>query len=249
MDLRGKRIVLAGRFGGLSKSEAKRGLEELGAKVSAAVSSRTDFVFAHRAEGRALEEAWKRNLPIFDDRALRGVLGYQEGFDDDGSGRVPDLSALRARLLEVERDQGITEEHRAATREVRAMDGVRLRHPYGHRTELDAFALSPCGRYLATGSWVGDDYDAGGTLQIWELAAGRCVNVLDRIDGGVGWPDHERTIQWSADGRRVGLAYSTNMVGVFDPFSPLTYGQPVAECSVTDGASRPPAWVLAPDGR
>ncbi|MDX3224350.1 hypothetical protein [Streptomyces sp. ME19-01-6] len=249
MDLRGKRIVLAGRFGGLSKGEAKRGLEELGARVSAAVSGRTDFVFAHRAEGREIEEAWKRNLPIFDERALRGVLGYQEGFDDDRSGREPDLLALRSRLLEVERERGITEEHRAATREVRAMDGVRLRHPYGHQTEFLASALSPCGRYLATGSWVGDDFDAGGTLQIWELAAGRCVNVLERIDGGVGWPDRERTIQWSADGRRIGLAYSTNMVGVFDPFSPLTYGRPVAECSVTDGASRPPVWALAPDGR
>lgn len=249
MDVRGKRIVLVGRFGDLSKGEAKRLLEELGAQVSAKVSSRTDIVFAHRAEGRALDEAWKRNIPIFDDRALRGVLGYREGFDDDGSGREPDLLALRARLLEVERERGVTEEHRAATREVRAMDGVRLRHPHGHRSEPLASALSPCGRYLATGSWADDDYDAGGTLQIWELATGRCVNVLDRIDGGVGWPDHERTIQWSADSRRVGLAYSTNVVGVFDPFSPLTYGEPVAECSVTNGASRPPAWALAPDGR
>ncbi|MGO4422974.1 BRCT domain-containing protein, partial [Streptomyces sp. MCAF7] len=186
MDVRGKRIVLVGRFGDLSKGEAKRLLEELGAQVSAKVSSRTDIVFAHRAEGRALDEAWKRNIPIFDDRALRGVLGYQEGFDDDGgdgadggdgSGREPELLALRARLLEVERERGVTEEHRAATREVRAMDGVRLRHPYGHRSEPLASALSPCGRYLATGSWADDDYDAGGTLQIWELTTGRCVNV------------------------------------------------------------------------
>ncbi|MEU6721492.1 hypothetical protein ABZ897_59480 [Nonomuraea sp. NPDC046802] len=43
--------------------------------------------------------------------------------------------------------------------------------------------LSPCGRYLAVGSAVGEEFDDGGVLQIWEVATGRCVNVIDRIPG------------------------------------------------------------------
>lgn len=161
-----------------------------------------------------------------------------------------DLPPLRARLLELERTHGVTEAHRIATDRIRGLDGTRLLHPYGHVTEIESSAVSPCGRYLATGSWVGDDYHRGGALQIWEVASGRCVNVLDRIEGGVGWPDHDDVIQWSADSTRVGLAYNTNQVGVFDPFdthSTNTY--PLASASVTDGGSRPPTWTLSPDGR
>ncbi|MFC8943309.1 hypothetical protein ACFT1B_35060, partial [Streptomyces griseoincarnatus] len=148
-----------------------------------------------------------------------------------------DLVPLRTRLLELERTHGVTEAHRVATARICDLDGTRLLHPYGHITEIESAVGSPCGRYLATGSWVGDNYHRGGALQIWEVASGRCVNVLDRI-------------QWSADSTRVGLAYDTNQVGVFDPFdahSAHTY--PLASASVTDGASRPPAWDLAPDGR
>ncbi|MES4900763.1 MULTISPECIES: hypothetical protein [unclassified Streptomyces] len=160
-----------------------------------------------------------------------------------------DLPPLRARLLELERAHGITEAHRFATDRIRGLGGTRLQQPYGHITEITSSAFSPCGRYLATGSWVGDDYHRGGELQIWEVASGRCVNTLHRVEGGVGWPDRDDVIQWSADGARVGLAYNTNQVGVFDPFDSATYTYPLASASVTDGASRPPAWSLAPDGR
>ncbi|MGP3987232.1 BRCT domain-containing protein [Streptomyces sp. 3N207] len=78
-----------------------------------------------------------------------------------------DLLPLRDRLLELERTQGITEAHRFATDRIRGLDGTRLQHPYGHITEIESSALSPCGRYLATGSWVGDNYRRGGALQIW----------------------------------------------------------------------------------
>ncbi|MGI5346917.1 hypothetical protein ACQEU8_01835 [Streptomyces sp. CA-250714] len=160
-----------------------------------------------------------------------------------------DLPPLRDRLLSFERTHGITEAHRFATGRIRGLDGTRLQHPYGHITEIESSALSPCGRYLATGSWGGDDYHRGGALQIWEVASGRCVNVLDRIEGGVGWPDYEDVIQWSADSTRIGLAYDTNQIGVFDPFDSATYTYPLASASVTDGGSRPPEWTLAPDGR
>lgn len=167
------------------------------------------------------------------------------------SGR--DLPPLRGRLQEWERTHGVTEAHRYATERLRGLGRTRLLHPFRHFTEIVDFAVSPCGRYVATGSWCGDDYDRGGVLQIWEIAAGRCVNVLDRIEGGVGWPEYDDTIQWSADSGRVGLAYHTNLIGVFDPFGGDgggdAHARPLASASVTDGGSRPPSWVLAPDGR
>lgn len=160
-----------------------------------------------------------------------------------------DLMPLRGRLQEWEPAFGVTEAHRYATDRIRGLGHTRLQHPFRHFTEIQDHAVSPCGRYLATGSWCGDDYHRGGVLQIWEIASGHCVNVLDRIEGGVGWPGHEDTIQWSADSRRVGLAYHTNQIGVFDPFDDATYTYPIASASVTDGGNRPPDWALAPDGR
>lgn len=251
MDVRGKTIVLVGRFDGLRQDEAQRRLEELGARVTGSVTGRTDLVFVDSLrynEGRKLREARRRSLPIFDDKALRGLLA-EEDAADPGAPRAraaADLVALRARLLTLEREQGITEEHRAATRQVREGEGALLRHPYGHQAEINDYALSPCGRYLATGTVTGDDY--GGTLQIWELVTGRCVNVIG-IEGGIGRRGHERSIQWSADSGRIGLAYHDDRIGVFDPFSSFLGSVTLAECLITDGASRPVTWALAPDGR
>ncbi|MFI6694540.1 WD40 repeat domain-containing protein [Streptomyces sp. NPDC050433] len=107
-------------------------------------------------------------------------------------------------------------------------------------------ALSPDGRYLATGSRVTDDYDAGGVLQIWEVATGRCVNTVPWIDGGIGWPDYDGTIQWSADSTRLAMAYRTNSVGVWSPTA--EQGEPIASISVSDGNSRPSTFALSLDG-
>ncbi|MBO8191028.1 hypothetical protein ITI46_04850 [Streptomyces oryzae] len=285
MELRGKTAVLMGRFPGLSRATAKAGLEARGARVSSAVSGRTDVVFAAPdARGPKVGKASMLGIPVYDTNTLRAVLkGATQHSDADEStaGTAPfadhaslasatgpetllgllqqadwsafvtgrDLLPLRDRLLELERTHGVTEAHRFATDRIRALDGTRLQHPYGHITEIESYALSPCGRYLATGSWVGDDYHRGGALQIWEVPTGRCVNVLDHIQGGVGWPGHDDVIQWSADSTRVGLAYNTNEVGVFDPFGGATYTRPLASASVTDGGNRPPEWALAPDGR
>ncbi|SFQ22014.1 WD40-like Beta Propeller Repeat [Actinomadura madurae] len=155
-----------------------------------------------------------------------------------------DVPPLRARLDELERAEGVTDAHRLATRRLIDTGEARLQHPYGHDTEIVAHAMSPDGRYLATGSWVGDDYDAGGVLQIWEVATGRCVNTVRRIDGGIGWPRYARTIQWSADSSRIAMVHRTNTVGVwtFD-------GEPLATIDVSDGNSRPSDFALSPDGR
>ncbi|GAA2212695.1 hypothetical protein GCM10009850_081570 [Nonomuraea monospora] len=156
-----------------------------------------------------------------------------------------DLPPLRAALARLEQTHGITEAHRFATERVKELGAV-LRHPDGHPAQIYGHALSPCGRYLAIGSWCGDDYDRGGVLQVWELAGARCVNVLGQIMGGVGWPGYTRTVQWSADGERLALAYNTNGVGAWDPFG--ADSEPCAEAYVTDGGSRPPGFAFAPDG-
>ncbi|GAA2444271.1 hypothetical protein GCM10010191_71230 [Actinomadura vinacea] len=174
----------------------------------------------------------------------RGLYALLDGADWSAFTPERDVPPLRARLADLERAEGVTDAHRLATRRLIDAGAARLLHPYGHDTEIVAHAMSPDGRYLATGSWVGDDYDAGGVLQIWEVAAGRCVNTVRRIAGGIGWPGYERTIQWSADSSRIAMAHSTNRVGVwtFD-------GEPLATIDVSDGNSRPSEFALSPDGR
>ncbi|MFE3250332.1 hypothetical protein [Streptomyces sp. NPDC059209] len=195
-----------------------------------------------------------------DSAALRTLL---DGADWSAFAPDRDLPPLRARLTELERAEGVTDAHRLATRRlhdscrakplhpsdtrpVRDSGRAKLLHPYGHDGEIVGHALSPDGRCLATGSWVSDDYDAGGVLQIWEVATGRCVNTVPWIDGGVGWPDYGGTIQWSADSTRLAMAYRTNSVGVWSPTA--EQGQPIASISVSDGNSRPSPFALSPDG-
>ncbi|MDI1443582.1 hypothetical protein [Polyangium sp. 6x1] len=163
----------------------------------------------------------------------------------DWSAFVParDLPALRARLERLEREEGVTSLHRLASE--RVLRGARFLLAAPHGAAITAFAMSPCGRYLATGSESPhDDYRAGGVLLIWEIATGRVVRAFERIEGGVGWTEHIACMQWSASGRWLGVAFNTNVVGVFDSFE----GEPFQfEGVVTDGWDSPPAWCFAPD--
>ncbi|MBN6056615.1 WD40 repeat domain-containing protein [Nonomuraea sp. RK-328] len=157
-----------------------------------------------------------------------------------------DLPPLRDALMALERAHGVTEAHRDATERIKAY-GALLRHPDTHRAEVPAHALSPCGRYLAVGSAVGEEFDDGGVLQIWEVATGRCVNVIDGIPGGVGWDTDRHMIQWSADASRVAVVHSKSEVGVWEAFGDPSgsEGEPIAQVSVSDSR---PCFAFAPDG-
>ncbi|HEY1175393.1 MAG TPA: hypothetical protein VGF17_04495, partial [Phytomonospora sp.] len=129
--------------------------------------------------------------------------------------------------------------------------------PIRHTGSVHGAALSPCGHYLAVGTGIEipegawhTEYEDGGVLHVFELATGgRVAGIVEpgALRGGVGWTDYPGAIQWSADSARLGLAYDTNMVGVWDVFSGAQ--GPAATAYVTDGGNRPPSFALAPDGR
>ncbi|MER6947611.1 BRCT domain-containing protein [Nonomuraea sp. NPDC000554] len=273
MIISGSTIVLAGRFSRLSKDEAKHGLEALGAKVTASVSAKTDLVFAGAKSGAKAGPAAVRGVPIYDEDALANVLAGREpgtpppsppftGVPDERMGPDEALDTLknadwstfspgrdtvplRDALQALERVHGVTDAHRLATTRLRDA-GAQLRHSDVHHGRLNGHALSPDGRHLAVGSHTGDDYDRGGVLQVFEVATGRCVHAIDGIMGGVGFPDHMRSLQWSADGTRIALEYDTNATGVWDPFG--TAREPIADAFFL-ASGRPPGMAFAPEGR
>ncbi|MFF0446676.1 WD40 repeat domain-containing protein [Streptomyces sp. NPDC004609] len=179
---------------------------------------------------------------------LRALL---EGADWSAFVPARDVVPLRERLAGLETEAGVTDVHRTATRLLleRVDDEqspIQLLHGESHDVEIAGHAMSPDGRWLVTGSWVGDDWDEGGVFQVWEVATGRCVGAIPKVLGGVGWPDYRRTIQWSADSTRFAAAYCTNQIGVWDPWR--SAATPLASISVSDGNSRPSPFALSPDG-
>ncbi|GAA1595040.1 hypothetical protein GCM10009678_91360 [Actinomadura kijaniata] len=174
----------------------------------------------------------------------RAVLDALDAQDWSAFEPARDLPPLRAALRELERARGVTEAHRVATERIRERGAV-LRHPDAHRVEITSQALSPSGRYLAVGDFGGDDYEAGATLAVWEVATGRCVNVIDGIVGGIGWPWYGGTIQWSADETRLAVEYRASNVGVWDPFGSGT--EPIATVRLTYNG-RPDPFAVSPDG-
>lgn len=272
LDVRGKTVVLTGTFSRLKRAEAEARLAALGAKIGGSVNKSTHILFAGEKAGSKIDAAGRLGVTVFGEDELMALLAGEAGpaaaastpafaaldpatpgpalaaaiealpWDSFEADR--DLPGLREALYAHEAAHGVTEAHRAATARLRPH--ALLGHAHGHDVEIEWSAVSPDGRFLATGSWVGDDYDRGGVLQIWDVRAGRCVNLL-RVRGGVGWPDYAGCVQWRPDGKRVGLAFDTNGVGSFDPFGES--GEPDSCAYVTDGWSQPPSWAWSPNNR
>ncbi|MCD4721251.1 MAG: NAD-dependent DNA ligase LigA [Desulfobacula sp.] len=69
-----KRIVLTGTLLTLTRSEAKKQLEKLGAGVTSGISSKTDFLIAGEKAGSKLEKAQKLGIEILDETRFTALL-------------------------------------------------------------------------------------------------------------------------------------------------------------------------------
>jgi len=183
-----------------------------------------------------------------DDDAIRGALtdGGERVSKDLAKASWQRVRAYRDALLDLEQKGGITEVHGVASRALAKRRA--LIHDVQHDTSLSALAVSPDGRFLATATSTGDDYEAGGSLVIWDVAVGRAVHALCGIDGGVGWDGYPRQIQWSSDGRYLVLGFATNVVGRYDIFATARPDAFDARHNLGTGADRPYTFGLAPEG-
>ena len=77
--LAGKTFVLTGTLDTMSRDDAKRALQALGAKVTGSVSKRTDFVVAGANPGSKLDKAQTLGIPVLDDEGLVELLGGAGG--------------------------------------------------------------------------------------------------------------------------------------------------------------------------
>lgn len=73
--LNGKRVVLTGTLTKYTRDEAKEILENLGARVSGSVSSKTDIVIAGRDAGSKLTDAQKLGITIWNEDNFDNMLG------------------------------------------------------------------------------------------------------------------------------------------------------------------------------
>jgi len=72
--LTGKTFVLTGTLDGLTRSEAKQRLQAVGAKVTASVSKKTDYVVAGSDPGAKRDKAEKLGIPILDEAAFLNLV-------------------------------------------------------------------------------------------------------------------------------------------------------------------------------
>lgn len=72
--LAGKTLVLTGKLTGYTRDEARRLIEQLGGKVSASVSSKTDYVLAGEEPGSKLDKAAKLGVRVIDETEFEGIV-------------------------------------------------------------------------------------------------------------------------------------------------------------------------------
>jgi DNA ligase (NAD+) len=73
--LAGKTFVITGSLEGLSREEAARRLEALGAKVTSSVSHKTDYVIVGDSPGSKADKARELDIPTLDEAGLNELLG------------------------------------------------------------------------------------------------------------------------------------------------------------------------------
>jgi DNA ligase (NAD+) len=73
-DLAGLKFVLTGGLERFSRGEAKQLLESLGAKVTSAVSAKTDYVVAGTDPGSKYDKAQKLGVTTLDEQGFLGLL-------------------------------------------------------------------------------------------------------------------------------------------------------------------------------
>jgi DNA ligase (NAD+) len=73
--LDGKTFVLTGSLPTLTRKEATEWIENLGGKVTSAVSSKTDYLLTGESPGSKLDKAKKQDVPIIDENEFRQLVG------------------------------------------------------------------------------------------------------------------------------------------------------------------------------
>ena len=74
LPLAGKTFVLTGTLDSMSRDDAKRRLQALGAKVTGSVSKRTDYVVAGESPGSKLDKAQSLGVPVLGEAGLAELL-------------------------------------------------------------------------------------------------------------------------------------------------------------------------------
>ncbi len=69
-----KVVVLTGKLSVFTRADAKKHLQQLGAKVTSSVSAKTDYVLAGENAGSKLTKAQELNIPVVDEAWLQAML-------------------------------------------------------------------------------------------------------------------------------------------------------------------------------
>lgn len=74
LALSGQTVVVTGTLNEFKREQAKATLQQLGAKVAASVSSKTDFVVAGENPGSKLDKAQQLGIKVLDENAFKALL-------------------------------------------------------------------------------------------------------------------------------------------------------------------------------